>query len=79
MTDVKLTPHSNRLLTGSFMRILRLYDTQNFDVVGSQHLEHAPMSLDVFYSDRCGAQPVKCRLSDWLSMAEAPWHPSGVA
>lgn len=52
IVDIKLTPHSNKLVTGSFKRLLKLYETQNFEMCGSQDMEHAPMSIDVFYSSK---------------------------
>lgn len=54
ITDVKLLPKTQRMVTGSFKRVLKLYDTQHSlgEVIGSKDMEHAPLCIDAFYSDR---------------------------
>jgi hypothetical protein len=49
---VCLTPRTNKIITAVFRKALRIYDSNNFERLGSQDTDHAPLCLTAFYSER---------------------------
>ncbi|CAG9462107.1 unnamed protein product [Pedinophyceae sp. YPF-701] len=57
ITGLRYCPRSQRVVSSLFNRTIKLFDAQNMDVCGgASDLEHAPLSLETWFSARKGTE-----------------------